>query len=176
MSTPSIFPTDDDLPFGPPTPDEDLSAAVESALSNARPTVDPTIQPLGKTWRFDYGLRRFVRRGLTPVEVTDVDCVAQWCMLALRTERLGHPAVFDDEFGIERADEPIGMLVGSVQLSDLRDRITASLLRHDRVTAVENVAIHVDGEDVVVDSLSIVLDGTSVTSLSDLRVPGAAPS
>lgn len=176
MSTPDIFPADDDVPFGPPTPDEDLSAAVESALSNARQVTDDTPVPLGKTWRFDYGLRRFVRRGFSPAEVTDLDCVAQWCMLALRVERLGYSAIFDDEFGMERAEEPVGLLVGNAQLSDLASRMTAALLRHDRVTSVEDVVMHVEGDAVIIDSLKILVDGTAVTSVSDLRVPGAAPS
>lgn len=149
-----LLPEEDEL-----TPDEDVAAAVASALAPDFPAIPGAPRtPLGRSWAFDWERGRFIRRGRSPAEVRGVEALKQWILMTVHSAQFAH-AVFSDDFGVERAEEPMGE---PAEAGDLARRITRALLRHDRITAVENVIV---GDPVLGEvrwkKLDVILDDES---------------
>lgn len=112
----------------------DLDLAEASALEGVPPVeANDPVEPLGKTWKFDYDQQRFVRQGSSPVEVRGVLCLQEWVQLAIRTARFAHD-VFSEDYGMESPEDVIGQVPPDELLADYGNRMREAVLVHDRVT------------------------------------------
>lgn len=142
------------------TAEEELAAAVESALAPDYPAVPGSPpEPLGRTWRFDWARGRFVSRGASPAETEGQGAVEEWCMMALSSARGAHP-VFGPDFGMEDPEGLIGGIPSSAAMTSLEERMRTALLQHDRVTAVEEFEADYDPASgvVTIRRFVVVLD------------------
>lgn len=166
MSLPSEF---DDLPLVPLDDDDivaaedDVAAAAVSALDAAgsAPSLAPVAgpSPVGYTWLFDYGLRRFVRRGGRPAEVRGTQALVQRVMLAIHTARFAYDALPND-FGFDRFDDIIGTVANEEAFSDFERRLRECVQSVPGCSDVEDFAAHADTREGVfsVDKFTIVTD------------------
>lgn len=137
----------DDFPLIPDpepdlSPEDDLAAAARSLAEAADTPVleEEPPEPFGKTPLFDFERGRLVRAGSSPVYVSGLRAVEQWCLMALHTARYAHPVVSDD-FGMEEPDGLRGHVFEEELASDWGERLEDALLFHDRITAVEDVTV-----------------------------------
>lgn len=144
----------------PLSAEEELELAAASALAPDYPALPgrPAV-PLGRTWRFDWAQGRFISRGASPAETEGKGAVEEWCQMALHSARGAH-AVFPEDFGVEDPEADVGGLPSSSSLVSLEDRLREALLRHDRITDVEEFEADYDpASDVVtVRRFIVVLD------------------
>lgn len=124
-------------------PEAAVDAAVENVLAGGVPAAadpDPPV-PIGKTWKFDFETGQFVRNNKSAVAVYGVLSLAVWAEMAIRTPRYGY-AVFDDDFGMEHPEDPIGLVDPEIEISDYEGRMRNAVIIHDRISEVQVV----DGE------------------------------
>jgi hypothetical protein len=153
------------------TPDEDLAAAISSALSEddlGEPDEPPV--PFGRSWPFDYQTGRFRRAGTSPATVTGLDALREWCMTALSTARNARGTVLPSVFGMENLNAEIGQLVGPEVMADMKLRITDALLVHDRITAVTDFDMYFDQTEqaLVIRNFTVVTDEDQSLVVRDL--------
>lgn len=168
-----FMPTDD-LPV---TPGDDLDAAEASALEDPLDLEadEEAPEPFGRTWLFDWEVGRFVRRGLSPVEVTGRQALQQWCLVAANTAWQGH-AVFSDEFGVERPDSPLG-LVGAeaiTEASDWATRLREAWMVHERIVDVDGLEVELIDDAIYVGPFVVVTDEDDQVPVGPLTINGGA--
>ena len=92
----------------------------------------------GTTWLFDFPSGRFVVSGSGQIPtVSDEDAFAQWCMIALHTERF-MATVFSEAIGIEIEDIIREDIPREVAPSTLEERISEALAVHNRFSRIDN--------------------------------------
>lgn len=151
-----LLPADDVL-----DPADDLGASAASALEQipAAAAAEP-VEPLGRTWLFDYNAGRFVRDGTAPREVRSRQALGVWAGLALKTARGAH-AVFSPQFGMDDPDGVIGAAADAQdKANDWQADAIDALLVHDRIASIENVVVEfaVDEGVFYVRSMDIYTD------------------
>lgn len=183
----------DDLPAIPTDPAEagaaaDLDAAIASLNESNDPAAvagDPP-EPFGRTPLFDFAAGRFVRSGGSPVYVTGLDAVRQWCEMAIRTHRGAH-RVYSAAFGMDDPEGAIGQAADVAEaISDWGARLQEALVGvHERIVAIEDFEAHYDpdfralvdgaerpvGAAFVIDSFTVVTDDDETTNLGPIAVP-----
>lgn len=117
-----------------------LNAAAAAALGDREDP--PSIEtagpiPFGVSWAFDWEAGRFKRHGQSPVRVTGLDALREWCMMAVNSTRFAH-GVFSDRFGMDDPNELIGGGLGEDDdiASDAEEKIREALMIHDRIVDV----------------------------------------
>lgn len=174
-----------DLPLIPATEDgpdaaSDAANANQSVLDaagNPQPSPAPPPVPFGRTARFDFTNGVFVKVGGSPVWVTGLDALAQWCYMTIHSARFAH-AIFTDDFGMEDPESVIGEAADMDEaISDWGDRLQDALTVHDRITGVENFAAHYDADNgaVVIDSMTVVTDDDEL-NMTNVAVPVGGPN
>lgn len=158
------------------TADEELAVAVESALApefEPIPTAQPT--PLGSTWLFDFEAGRFVMRGADAARVTGAEALAVWCQTAIHTARYAH-GIFSDQFGMERAGDPIGEAHVAPLIRDYEDRLRRALTVHERIADVTDFEADYDPATgiLTIHQFDVVLDDETVYTIEGEHV--VAPS
>jgi hypothetical protein len=127
------------------TADDELAAAAASALAAGDPVPDEPedVEPLGRSWLFDFQTRRMVRVGGSPAEVRGMDALKMRCLMALHVERFAHP-VFSEDFGFDRLDDIVGM--GNVEeaMADYEERFVEALEAVEGVASVQGVELDYD--------------------------------
>lgn len=151
-----------DLPLIPEdsiSPDDAVDAAAASRLdSGDLSLVEDPPEPFGKTPLFDFDKGRFVLAGGSPVYVSGLHAVEQWCLMVIHSARYAH-AVFSDDFGMEDPDSPLGEAADvDAAISDWGVRLEDALLVHDRITALENFTAHAEDDVIFIDSFEVVTD------------------
>lgn len=161
------------------TPAADLAAAVQGALTlpdvttpvNATPA-----DPLGRSWPFDWEAGQFIRQGQSPGNVSGLDAVAEWCLMAMHSARFAHPT-FSDEFGMEHPESVVGEFATGETLADWQRHLIEALMVHDRVTSIQNLELRWDPTQGVlyIDQMDVVTDEDKTVTVSDvaLTVGGA---
>jgi hypothetical protein len=166
----SVTPADD--PQSTSQADLDAAAAGALASQDAVVPVDPEpVQPFGSSWLFDWANGQFVRVGQSPMPVSEVNALAEWAQMAIRTGRYAHP-VFSDEFGVDEPDSVVGEFARGEALADWQRELVEALMVHDRVTSVENVTLDWDPTTgiLTVLSLDIVTDEDTTVTVSDVTL------
>lgn len=156
------------------SPQDDLDAAIEGALAagdDPVPVADDPPAPYGRSWKFDRTTGQFVRLGQSPAEVSGLDALAEWCVMALQSARYAHP-VFSDEFGMEAPDSIIGALAEGEVVADWQAAVVDALLVHDRITSVENISLRWEPTEGVLylDSLDVITDEDQTVTVSDVTL------
>lgn len=157
------------------TPDEDVAAAVDSALNAQDPEllVDELPEPLGQSWLWDPEKGRFVRDGLAPRVVTGLDALRVWCLVAVYSARYAHE-VFTPAFGIDDPDSVVGVAADLTAAANAYgDSLREALLVHDRITAVDNYGWTWDEHGTLRVSFDVLTDENEKLNFGDLSVaPG----
>lgn len=162
-----------------PVPPQDDIVSLNAALSNSPSEVDLVLSastakkhPLGRSWVFDWQLKRFVRgNSRSPVVVRGTETLQQWIAKALSTARNAHPAS-PRGYGIEGG--PMSLIGGNIGqfVADPEKLVRDALTFHPRISDVTNFAIDFDPDDTWVHlSFTVVIDGGSAAlSFPGLRV------
>lgn len=146
------------------SPEDDLASAAASALApDFTPVPGEAPVPIGRSWLFDHVLGRFVRRGQDPDAAVGDQALAMWCLNAIYSARFAH-AVFGDDFGMERPEDPIGET--AVNVGDYVARLRRALTVHDRVTAVSVEGATYDPASGVFDVGIVTVTKDDQTTLS----------
>lgn len=162
-----LLPADDE---GVP-PAADLDAAAASAVAADAPVVSAPPEPFGRTPLFDFEEGRYVRAGGSPVWVTGLRALEQWCLMAIHTARYAHP-VFSARFGMDRPESPIGVVDVQEEMSDWGERLRDALLVHDRIVSVENYSAFFDApSQVVYFSFDVVTDEEERLAFTAVPLP-----
>lgn len=162
----------------PVSPQDDivsLSAALSSFPSDVDlivSTTTPQKHPLGRSWVFDWQLKRFVRgNSRSPLVVRGQKTLEQWIEKALSTARNAHPAC-PRGYGIEGG--PMSLIGGNVGhfIPDVEKLVRDALTFHPRITDVRDFKQDYDPDDTwVAVSFTVIVDGgSSSLSFPNLRV------
>lgn len=155
------------------TAEEDLAAAVQSALAPDFPDVPGTTpEPLGGTWLFDFQTGRSVKLGASEIRVTGLEAVRIWCLMVLHSARYAH-AIFDDAFGMEDPEGVVGETSVTEAIRTFQGYIEQALTQHDRVQAVDNFqnATWDPAAGVAnIGSFDVILDDDSVVTIESLTL------
>lgn len=160
-------------------PAADLAAAVAGAVAQPAAlsvTPAPAIAPIpfGSSWVFDWEAGQFVWQGASPQQTTsEFGGLEQWCLMAVHAARYAH-AVFSDEFGMEKPNEPIGNLPSAEIEADWSQNIVEALLVHDRITSVENLLLDWDPQTGILSivTMDVVTDADDQTvTLTNVQIP-----
>jgi hypothetical protein len=164
-----------------PTTDEPLSPAeqlarIEQSLETFPSEVDLVVAPavpapIGRSWSFDWQLRRFDRgasRG--PLTTRGQESLKEWIAKCLQTARGAHP-VHPEGYGLDGGLEGIvGAPVGTV-IADFEQKVEDALLFHPRISAVEDFAYEWDADDdFLAVTLTVVLDGDTPVAVDNLQL------
>lgn len=156
-------------------PEAEVEAAAASVLEDVEgePIADDEEppQPFGRTWLFDFERGRFRRDGAAPAEVRGFAALEMWCLMALHSARYAH-AVFSDDFGMERPEEPLGELLDDEAAAEYAERAQEALLVHDRIAAVENFEATIDPRvgALAVEHFEIVTDDDERLVFDDVTI------
>lgn len=149
------------------TPEQDLEAAIASALSpDYVSLVGEGPVPIGYTWLFDYEAGRHVMRGQAPVRATGIDNIKTWALGVTRTARWAH-GVFSDAFGMEEPDAMVGLANPRPALRAYEDALRRALLVHDRITDLVDFEADWDPASgiVTISNFTVTLDDEARLSL-----------
>ncbi len=160
------------------------TAALDAAEASALPEPDEAllpedpVEPLGRTWLFNFETGRFVRSGQAPAGVSGVGALKVWILMAIHTARGAH-AVFTDAFGIEDPNLMIGAVDGASLVDEYGAQIREALLVHDRISDVEEyVAEYYPDQGVMyIENLTILTDEEETLRFEGVPVttiPGGA--
>jgi len=158
MATPPD-PTSLDFELIPPDPgliNPDL--ALDAVLAPVEDVETAAPRPFGRSWRFDFLTGQFVKDGTVPKVIYETDTLITWIEKTLRTARLAHP-IYAEEYGVEEPDALIGEIPDDSNVQDHQEAITAALLYHDRIVAVESFDFVQDPfDESLYASFTVVLD------------------
>lgn len=159
------------------TPEEDVAAAVASALNAQAPEELAPVgtEPYGRSWAFDFARGRFVRDGNAPRVTTGLDTLRLWCLTALVSARYAH-GVFTPEFGMEEPEGTIGV-AGNLRevASDYGAHLQDALLVHDRVASVDEYEWAFDAAaGALIVSFIVVTDEDETLAFNGLSVTGGS--
>lgn len=110
--------------------------------------------------------------GAAPAMVEGHEALAQWVMMTIHSARFAH-AVFTDGFGMELPDSILGEVADIAEkVSDWGQRLREAVLRHDRVTGLENFSATYDEDNgiVYVNNFEVVTDEGDRLSFGPLEV------
>lgn len=168
-----LLPQDD-----PVSPEDDLKAAVDSALdeSEADPPEEQPPIPFGVSWAFDWTANppRFKRHGGAPAEVRGLDALREWLEMSRRVARGAHP-VFSPDFGMDGPEDWMSEVDVVEAASDYGAKLVDAWVNstHERVVAVEDFDAHFedDAETIFIDSLNVYTDNDQRIGLGDTPAP-----
>lgn len=157
------------LPPDPGTISPDL--ALDAALAPVIDLGPPTVEPFGRGWAFDFTINQFVKSGLSPAEVHELDHLRVWVEKTLRTARYAH-AIYSDSYGME---EPFGA-ESNVATADVvgiyQQHVTDALLVHDRIADVQDFFFQTDlSSEQLYVSFTVVLDGQDQQTVQVSGIP-----
>lgn len=132
-------------------------------------------EPIGRGWAFDFARHQFVRSGLAPAEISDLDQLATWIQKCLLTARFAHP-IYSSAYGM---DEPFGLIGGTftgAAVASYTEAVRDALTAHDRIVEVTAFTFSQD-DDVLLASFTVHVDEVPPTLLhiSSIPITGATP-
>jgi hypothetical protein len=137
--------------------------ALDAALAPSVDFAQDEPQPLGQGWAFDFEANQFVKNGISPQQVFDVDNLRYWIEKALRTARYAYP-IYSDSYGIVEPYAPIGFPVGPTTYGDYQQMVIDALTVHDRIAAVSDFSFsRLPSDDALYASFTVILDDASGT-------------
>jgi hypothetical protein len=165
-----------------PTSETPLSAPDELALldslTDANPgSLDLVIspaepEPIGRSWKYDFTLRQYVRGHgqLGPSPTRDAEALVDWVEKCLLTARGAHP-VHPPGYGLVHGSaDLIGGLVGAPS-SDLEVRVADAVTFHPRISGIANWTFDYDPmAEWQAYSFTLVLDDDTTVQLDRLRL------
>ena len=138
-----------------------IDPELEAALGAIAVAPDD-VEPLGRSWAFDFNAGQFARGGgQSPIVVTGEGALRMWVLKALHTARLAHP-IYTDQYGIELPFDLVGRSVSPEGIGRYAAAVTDALLVHDRITAVIDFQFsHDPDEGALYVGFTVELDGGS---------------
>lgn len=143
----------------------DFPTSVDLVVTAERP------EPIGRSWAFDWALRRFVKPSgaLGPKPTIGVETLQEWIEKVLNTARGAHP-VHPANYGLVA---PQGLMFGASSGEvppDLEDRVVDALTFHPHISSVEDFAYDFDPDDEwLAVSFTIILDNNDSLALQNIR-------
>jgi hypothetical protein len=133
--------------------------ALQAALAPVEEVdTSPVPRPFGRSWRFDFEAKQFVKEGTVPKVVYELDSLIMWIEKAARTARMAHP-IYNDAYGMEGPFDLIGGRPSQESLADWQEALETALLYHDRIVAVENFRFSQDPfEESLEVSFTVLVD------------------
>jgi hypothetical protein len=160
-----------------PADGRDLTADEQLASVLRTPSLEADAQtevlPLGRSWAFDFQAGQFVRHGLAPAEVHDVEALRVWIEATLRTARFAHP-IFSDQYGLEDVGL-VGTNPDPATIGLYADSIRTALEVHDRITSVRDFKFTRDAnEDSLFVEFTVVVDTGDLLTIDAINLGAIA--
>ena len=138
---------------------------------DAARVTDEQPPPIGRSWDFDFGERRFrTVRGRGPLEVRGMEVLRKWVEKALNTQRSAH-AIYSDDYGVEEPFHLIGQAGDVLDSAPMQEQITEALTFHPRISNVKDYVFDFDPEDEALwVTFTVVADDEDEIVLEELRL------
>jgi hypothetical protein len=153
--------------------DDDLDASLtilDEIVASDLVAADPP-PPIGKSYYFDFALKRFTRAGAdSPMVTNGLDTLNQWVEKTIRTAKGAHP-VYPSDYGMEDPWSIYGKHPNSADYATLEANIREALTFHPRIVDIDHFAADMDPVDeVVLVTFHYILDDGTRQVVGNLPV------
>lgn len=131
---------------------------------------DAAVDPLGRSWAFDFVANRFVSRASGVAQTHGLATLKQWIEKTLRTARGAHP-IHSDDYGMERPFDMIGMPLSMISSQDIEQRVLDAILLHPLITGLSDFQMDYDPLDTILNVSFTVLLEDDVILPMNLTLP-----